>query len=272
MHLQIRVLKNKAAKALAKEMQGKKADWYQDGRYKENKEGIVEDRFGNYSPIEPKDRKDLIGFEKVLYKDKGRTRAFYLSDLANKEWNDLELRIDRSFGMNTLRQLSGTGLLKAAATGANPLFFLVNVPMDIGHVLFFTDVYDDNKLLPVNMFKVSKNVSKNIRGIVGLDINKNGNISINKETKNTKRTKELLDIYFLNGGGMDFLTQQGQQLFDEKGNMITKPSTRKSIAKALGYTGNVTELAMRLATVEHVINKLTKDKRNGKNNYSTRDS
>jgi hypothetical protein len=119
------------------------------------------------------------------------------------------------------------------------------------------------------MFKVSKNVSKNIRGIVGLDINKNGNISINNETKNTKRTKELLDIYFLNGGGMDFLTQQGQQLFDEKGNMITKPSTRKSIAKALGYTGNVTELAMRLATVEHVINKLTKDKRNGKNNYST---
>jgi hypothetical protein len=259
-----RVLKNKAAKALAKEMQGKKADWYRDGKYKENKQGIVEDRFGNYTALKPE-----LGFTAVLYKDKGRTRAFYLSDLANKEWNDLELRIDRSFGMKTVRQLSGTGILKAAATGANPLFFLVNVPMDIGHVLFFTDVYDDNKLLPVNMFKVSKNVSKNIRGIVGLDINKNGNISINKETKNTKRTKELLDIYFLNGGGMDFLTQQGQQLFDEKGNMITKPSTRKSIAKALGYTGNVTELAMRLATVEHVINKLNKDKRNGKNNYST---
>ena len=261
-----RVLKNEAAQSLAKEMKGKKATWYQDGRYKENKDGIVEDRFGNYTALEQE-----TGFKTVLYKDKGRTRAFYLSDLAYKEWNDLELKIDRSFGMNTARQLSGTSLLKAAATGANPLFFLVNVPMDIGHVLFFTDVYDDNKLLPVNMLKVSKNVSKNIRGIVGLDINKNGNISINNETKNTKRTKELLDIYFLNGGGMDFLTQQGQQLFDEKGNMITKPSTRKSIAKALGYTGNVTELAMRIATVEHVINKLTKDKRNGKNNYSTKE-
>jgi len=56
-----RVLKNEAAQALAKEMKGKKATWYQDGRYKENKDGIVEDRFGNYTAL-----KEETGFKTVL--------------------------------------------------------------------------------------------------------------------------------------------------------------------------------------------------------------
>ena len=259
-----RVLKNKAAQALAKEMKGKNTKWYKEPNYKERNGEIAEDSYGNYQ-VEPS---GLKSFETVYYRENGKLRGFYMKKEVLSEWNDIELKIDRSLGMSTVRMLSGTSLLKAAATGANALFFLVNVPMDIAHVLFFTDVYDNNKFLPASFAKISKNVSKNVSGILGLDIDSSDRININRDTANTRRTKKYLDIYFLNGGGMDFMTQQGQELFDDKGNMITKKSVKSQAGRVLGYTGNVTELAMRLATVEHVVTKLNKDKKNGKNNYS----
>lgn len=259
-----RVLKNKAAQALAKEMKGKNTKWYKEPNYKERNGEVVEDSYGNYQ-VEPS---GLKAFETVYYRENGKLRGFYMKKEVLSEWNDIELKIDRSLGMSTVRMLSGTSLLKAAATGANALFFLVNVPMDIAHVLFFTDVYDNNKFLPASFAKISKNVSKNVSGILGLDIDSSDRININRDTANTRRTKKYLDIYFLNGGGMDFMTQQGQELFDDKGNMITKKSVKSQAGRVLGYTGNVTELAMRLATVEHVVTKLNKDKKNGKNNYS----
>jgi hypothetical protein len=259
-----RVLKNKAAAALAKEMNGKSATWYKDPVYKTRNGEIVEDRFGNYDALPP----EGSGFKTVYYREGGKKRAFYLDNESFNEWNDLDLKIERNFGMSTLRMMSGTGLLKAAATGANPLFFLVNVPMDIAHVLFFTDVYDNNKIMPVNFAKVSSKITRNISGILGLDIDSSDVIRVNRDTANTRRTKKLLDIYFENGGGMDFMTQQGQQLFDEQGNMITNKSRRQKLGAFLGYTGNVTELAMRLATVEQVVSKLSKDRSKGKNNYS----
>ena len=259
-----RVLKNKAAQALAKEMKGKNTKWYKEPNYKERNGEIVEDSYGNYQV----ESSGLKAFETVYYRENGKLRGFYMKKEVLSEWNDIELKIDRSLGMSTVRMLSGTSLLKAAATGANALFFLVNVPMDIAHVLFFTDVYDNNKFLPASFAKISKNVSKNVSGILGLDIDSSDRININRDTANTRRTKKYLDIYFLNGGGMDFMTQQGQELFDDKGNMITKKSVKSQAGRVLGYTGNVTELAMRLATVEHVVTKLNKDKKNGKNNYS----
>ena len=259
-----RVLKNKAAQALAKEMKGKNTKWYKEPNYKERNGEIIEDSYGNYQ-VEPS---GLKSFKTVYYRENGKLRGFYMEDGVLSEWNDTQLKIDRGLGMSTFRMLSGTSLLKAAATGANALFFLVNVPMDIAHVLFFTDVYDNNKFLPASFAKISKNVSKNVSGILGLDIDSSDRININRDTANTRRTKKYLDIYFLNGGGMDFMTQQGQELFDDKGNMITKKSVKSQAGRVLGYTGNVTELAMRIATVEHVVTKLNKDKKNGKNNYS----
>lgn len=254
-----RVLKNKAAQALAKDMKGKQATWFKQGNYKERKGEILADRYGNYEV------ENLPKFQTVYYRENGMKRAFHLENEAFNEWNDIDLKIQRNFGMNTLRMMSGVKLLKAAATGSNPLFFLVNVPMDIAHVLFFTDVYDSNKLLPVNFVKVSRKVSKNVRGILGLDIDDSENINLNVDTKNTRRVQKLLDIYMENGGGMDFMTQQGQELFDDKGNMITKASKKQKIGQYLGYTGNVTELAMRLATVEQVRENMMK---NNSNNLS----
>lgn len=262
-----RVLKNESAKALAKEMKGKNTTWYKEGIYKEENGSIKEDRFGNYEPLSYPD----VGFETVAYRENGMLRAFYLEKEAFNEWNDTELKLANGFGMKTLKMLSGTSILKAAATGANPLFFLVNVPMDMAHVLFFTDVYDRGKFLPVNLAKMSSKVAKNVSGILGLDIDSSNVINLNRDTKNTRRTKELLDIYFQNGGGMDFMTQQGQQLFDDKGNMVTKKNIKQKAVKTLGYTGNVTELAMRLATVEQVIENLNNDRAKGKNNLSDKE-
>ena len=258
-----RVLKNRAARALVKEMEGKSANWYKDGLYRESNGKIVEDAYGNYEVLKPKEG---IGFKNVYYLEDGKKRAFQLDIDSYNQWNDLELKFSDNKGIETVRKWSGVGLLKAAATGANPLFFLANVPMDMAHVLFFTDVYDDNKLLPINMIKISRKFGRNAKNLVKLDAGVNDS--------GTARTKELLDTYMEYGGGMDFLTQQGQSLFessvDESNSKRTK-RMRAKIGKALGYTGNTTELAMRLSTVEQVMSKLEKDRKEGKNSYTDED-
>ena len=182
-----RVLKNKAAQSLAKEMKGKNTKWYKEPNYKERNGEIIEDSYGNYQ-VEPS---GLKAFKTVYYRENGKLRGFYMEDGVLSEWNDTQLKIDRGLGMSTFRMLSGTSLLKAAATGANALFFLVNVPMDIAHVLFFTDVYDNNKFLPASFAKISKNVSKNVSGILGLDIDSSDRININRDTANTRRMSFL---------------------------------------------------------------------------------
>lgn len=257
-----RVLKNRAANALAKEMDGKSTNWYREGLYEEREGEPVADAYGNYNVLKPVE----TGFQNVYYLVDGKRRAFALDTESFNQWNDTELKFSDNKGIETVRKWSGVGLLKAAATGANPLFFLANVPMDMAHVLFFTDVYDDNKLLPVNMIKVSRNFGRNATNLVKLDRG--------IDDKGTKRTKELLDIYMMNGGGMDFLTQQGQGLFESSLDETKSKKTQKlrnKIGKVLGYTGNTTELAMRLATVEQVMKKLEADRKAGKNKYTNED-
>ena len=113
------------------------------------------------------------------------------------------------------------------------------------------------------MIKISKKFGKNVKNLVKIDRG--------IEDAGSLKTKELLDTYMEYGGGMDFLTQQGQSLFessvDESSSKKTK-QMRAKIGKVLGYTGNTTELAMRLSTVEQVMSKLLNDKKAGKNNYS----
>lgn len=254
----VRSLKNKAGISLAKDMKGKAAPWFNDGDYAQYKGEPIEDAYGNRNVKSPK-----TGFQNVFYLEDGKRRAFQLDIESYNQWNDLELKMSDDKGLGVIRKMSGVGILKAAATGYNPLFFLANVPMDIAHVLFFTDVYDDNKMLPVNMIKATKKFARNAKNLAMLDAG--------KTTEGTKNVERLLDMYMVNGGGMDFLTQQGQTLFAssvDKKNSSKFNAIAKKTGKALGYTGNITELAMRLATVEQVESKLKTERKAGGNSYS----
>ena len=256
-----RVMKNRAAQALAKEMKGQQTTWFSEAEYVTDKNGDIKlDRYGNAIPIAPEKT-----MSQVKYRIDGKLRAFNLDNEAFREWNDIELKMSDDKGLGWIRKGLGVGLLKRLATGMNPLFFIANVPMDIGHVLFFTDVYDNNKLLPVSFARISSKFFKNTRGLIDIDRG--------VDNKNSSRTKKLMDIYFEYGGGMDFLTQQGQGLMEsgsdaQKAKSLTNKSLRAKSEKVLGYTGNLTELAMRLGTVEQVIGKLEADKKAGKNKYT----
>jgi hypothetical protein len=71
-----RVLKNKAAQALAKEMKGKNTKWYKEPNYKERNGEIVEDSYGNYQV----ESSGLKAFETVYYRENGKLRGFYMED------------------------------------------------------------------------------------------------------------------------------------------------------------------------------------------------
>lgn len=251
----IRVTKNRANKALGETLGNKNLSWYREANYETDLGKVVEDAYGNKKVLGA-DK----GFKNVFYRDNGKLKAFQLDNESFNEWNDLERKSSMPDGVKTIKKLSGVGVLKAMATGYNPLFFLANVPMDMAHVLFFTDVYDSNKLLPVNFIKATKGFMKNTVGLVRADAG--------VDTKSSK----LLDIYIDNGGMMDFMTQQGQETLAGGAKNLKGISKRSQLkekaAKVLGYTGNITELAMRLTSMENVINNLKSQRKAGKNTYT----
>lgn len=251
----IRVAKNRANTALAKSLEGKNVSWFRDANYEMEGKDIVEDEYGNRT-LKSADK----GFHNVFYRENGQLRGFQLDNESFNEWNDLERKLSMPDGVKNLRKASGVGVLKAMATGYNPLFFLANVPMDMAHVLFFTDIYDNNKLLPVNFIRATKGFMKNTIGLINAD-----------RGKDTKAGK-LLDIYIDNGGMMDFMTQQGQETLAGGAKHLKgvkkRTQFKEKAGKVLGYTGNVTELAMRLTSMENVIKNLKAERKAGKNSYT----
>lgn len=257
---------NKMNNALASELKGKDAiPWYREANYDTDKEGNIKtDQFGN-SLI----KAASPGFENVFYREGGKKKAFQLNRELHSEWTDSLRSINQHSALeDSVNLLSGATILKAGATGYNPMFFLSNVPMDVAHVLFFTDIYDDNLLLPVSFFKVSKNITKYTAGLVEADAG--------LKTSRANEASQLLEEYIENGGMMEFFTTYGQEgvkgLAERSGIQSEMSSVTKKVLKAAGqkiaYTGEKTELAMRLASYSQVKNKLTKERNAGKNSMT----
>ena len=260
---------NKMNKALSEAMADQTTvPWYKPAKYKTDKEGnIVTDKFGN-NIVLPADKRG--GFENVFYRENGKVKAFQMkSDLA-KEWSDSVRAVSEdSLIEEGLKMAGGVSLLKAGATGYNPMFFISNVPMDIANVLFFTDIYDDS-VLPVSFFKISRNVTKMSVGLVEADAG--------IKSDRAAEASQLLEEYIENGGMMEFFYTYGQQgikgmamRLEEEGKLGMSNVTKKVLKKAghgLQYTGEKTELGMRLASFKQVKDKLTRERKQGKNEYT----
>ena len=206
----------------------------------------------------------------MFYRENGKVRAFQMkSDLA-KEWSDSVRAVSEdSLIEEGLKMAGGVSLLKAGATGYNPMFFISNVPMDIANVLFFTDIYDDS-VLPVSFFKISRNVTRMSVGLVEADAG--------IKSERAEEASKLLEEYIDNGGMMEFFYTYGQQgikgmamRLEEEGKLGLSGTTKKILKKAghgLQYTGEKTELGMRLASFKQVKDKLTRERKQGKNEYT----
>jgi hypothetical protein len=158
--------------------------------------------------------------------DGKRTDMWMPNDMA-REWIERDPVINHQV-LNGISWLSGNKILKAMATGYNPEFALTNFPRDIAHVWLASDQY--SKHLPKYPFEIGRDL-----------------LAVTKDA--FLRKGRFLD-YVNEGGGMEFLTQQGSI---EK----IKTGPLKNVGDVLGYLGETSEILTRLALRERAI-------RNGK--------
>ena len=163
----------------------------------------------------------------------GKQYDMWMSDNLAAEWLLLPPEI-KSATATMARHLTGQKILKPMATGINPEFIVANLPRDIGHIYLTTSEY--SKWMPIYTGQILKDI-----GVVFSD-------AIRRKGRYVEYIKE--------GGGMEFLTGQGQ--------VIAKTPTAEPIVlglrkvqDGLSYLNETSEIITRLALRERAI-------RNGK--------
>ena len=160
------------------------------------------------------------GFTKVYFFEDGVQQQFQLrSDLKNELDNlsslsNVDGKVGKFFSM-----MSGTPLIKLMATRANPLFAFKNFPRDLGHILFFTNIYDKHNLYYAT-YLVFRDFLKGLKSSI----------------QDTQDFKDYMDL----GGGMDFISIQGRD-----GNFISKSAVNKTVEK-IGKLGEWSEVGFRI--------------------------
>jgi hypothetical protein len=160
------------------------------------------------------------GFTKVYFFQDGEQRGFQLrSDLKRELDNMSSLSsVDGKVG-NFFSMLSGTPVIKLMATRANPLFAFKNFPRDLGHILFFTNVYDKHNLYYAT-YLVFRDFARGLKSSI----------------QDTQDFKDYMDL----GGGMDFISIQGRD-----GNFVSRSAINKTV-EGIGKLGEWSEVGFRI--------------------------
>jgi hypothetical protein len=204
-----RILKNRANKAL-----------FEAALDPSNKEWI--------KPQDP-DGSASVGFETVYFYENGEQVKFQLRTDLKREWDGANRLFDLGpVGNKWISYLSGSALLKLLATRANPLFVVRNFPRDFGHILFFTDIYDNQ-----NIYFASYNLMRDFF----------------KGRRSFKNDDQDFQEYMEMGGGMDFLSTDGRP-----GSLKLDKSSIDKFVDRMSKIGEVSEVAFRVA-----VYKRTKD-------------
>jgi hypothetical protein len=160
------------------------------------------------------------GFTKVYFFQDGAQLEYQLRSDLKKELDNISSlsSVDGKVG-NFISMLSGTPVIKLMATRANPLFAFKNFPRDLGHILFFTNVYDKH-----NIYYATYLMSRDfLRGL-------------KSSLQDTQDFKDYMDL----GGGMDFISIQGRD-----GNFTSRGALDKTI-DGLGRFGEWSEVGFRI--------------------------
>lgn len=191
------------------------------------KNGIIEtlQRIGVTKTGKPKYPKIKAGFSSMGVVIDGRPKTMIMPNEFAREWVGTPPMLNAT-DAKWIEFLSGTSFLRASAVGLNPTFFLSNLPRDLQHIWYTTEQFSST--LPVAVFQMGKEL-----GTVATDA--------------ILRKGRAID-YIKQGGGMDWLTHQGQFKF------IEKNKTLKTLQQILSWTGETSEIWARLALREKTIN------------------
>lgn len=199
------------------------------------------------------------GFREMFYYSEGKREKFYVKDEIYDEWYDNKKGVlDKSIESG-ISKWTGVKLLKAAATGANPLFAITNFPRDFFQVLLFSNAYSN--ILPKSMAQLTVDFFKSWAMI----------------HKDSKEFKEFVKY----GGMMDFLYTDGR--VDQGAGMKSKikdfiASTKvgdkgyykgaklfEKAADLASYLNMISEIGFRLSVYNKVLSnemkKLDKDRK-----------
>lgn len=174
--------------------------------------------------IKPQDPsgKASVGFETVYFYENGEQSKFQMRTDLKREYDGANRLLEFSPKLTKrISYITGSALLKLLATRANPLFIVRNFPRDFGHILFFTDVYDNQ-----NIYFASYNLMRDfLRG-----------------RKSFKTDDKYFQEYMEMGGGMDFLSTDGRP-----GSLRADKGKFNKFVDKMSSIGEVSEVAFRVA-------------------------
>ena len=162
------------------------------------------------------------GYVRIEYFDDGVKKAIALDETFAGGWLKTDPIIKAKY-TNILGHLLGTSLLKASATGYNPLFALVNMPRDMAYVTLTQHKLYSN-ILPKAYFDMAKDMVK--------------------ESKNAWKKEGSYIDYINEGGGMHFLSS-GSRYGDPFAPVNN--SAWRTVGSMMGKIGEYSEIVSRLA-------------------------
>tara|TARA_Y100001937_G_scaffold40676_1_gene57786 strand:+ start:4530 stop:9281 length:4752 start_codon:yes stop_codon:yes gene_type:complete len=241
---------NKMTKSLYQETTNKITDtgqefsWFKQLKKKPKKKG---ERF--VTEYEPAPN----GFTEMSFKQDGKVVKYAIQENLATEFMD-KIEINHPITKN-LGIVMGANILRAFATGYNPQFAAVNVPMDISNQVFFTDIHDDVNIYFAGLRLLGRS-SAMAKDIV-LERTENKKFQKFK----SKKFNELLESYMKNGGLMSMLAgQTGLDALDTDQRLTTKKeSLFNYLKRGLAFTGEVSELSVRLAGFEQARKNIKKN-------------
>jgi uncharacterized protein YutE (UPF0331/DUF86 family) len=192
------------------------------------------------------------GFSSIYFYENGVPQRALLKDDFHKKFTDTNNQIFNARTRKAGQILSGTAAVKTMATGKNPLFFITNVPRDLAFAVVASPEMSNN--VAVEGAKAMYNFLRNAGKVIA------------SPSKN-----ELFQQYIEHGGGMDFLSVQGQQsgkiLADTKvAQALSKLMEGTGVSKALQKTGKAidrineaAEIGMRMTVFDRAIQNRLKE-------------
>jgi hypothetical protein len=233
---QHRVFTNRAIQNMAKELESLNASgsfvpWLKPANITQLKKGVDALEKDGSPKIEGADD----GFRNMFYKKDGKRYAVQLKESYAKEFYDEELYDTSNKWYKAFSYVGGAKLTQTMAVGANPFFVLRNIPVDILSQVYYNNIYNGHGI------GVTAQMAKGFAGTFEI------------MTKMAKASAKIGD----NSEILNLIKEYG-----EAGGLMTTQTDDSTylgkVGDVLGYLGNVSEVAAKLAAYKNVKGDLIK--------------
>jgi hypothetical protein len=233
---QHRVFTNRAIQNMAKELgaisaSGGKLTWLKPANITQLKKGVDALEKDGSPKIEGADD----GFRNMFYKKDGKRFAVQLKEAYAKEFYDEQLYDTANAWYKLATNVLGAKVTQTMAVGANPFFVLRNIPVDILSQVYYNNIYSGHGL------GVTAQMAKGFGSTFSI------------MAKMAKASSKIGD----NSEILNLIKEYG-----EAGGLMTTQTDDSTylgkVGDVLGYLGNVSEIAAKLAAYTNVKSDLIK--------------